>query len=194
MAVTRSVTRDIGRRGECNGKCVRTRHPPCRQFYRVILELCTSQTCDHVVMSLLHLCPCDDIRCPQFKQIECGCACCAHLLLPQDHAHAIRVVCPQRCQLFVCNNNSNHSESTKHNVFPACDLSNVEGHCRDCVYAFGDGFVASNCQDECPVCMTVNTMTKLRCNHTLCWNCWATICTTSDVVRCPLCRNPKWVM
>lgn len=105
--------------------------------------------------------------------------------------------CSKGCEPTLCSNDRNHDEEIKGTLYPQWLFDCHGGNCNHCAESYGHGFKHTKEMGECPVCFELREMTKLRCNHLICWDCWKKICDGRSNDRntrasCPLCRKSKW--
>lgn len=134
-------------------------------------------------------CECSDIcECERYKMRE-ECT-CGH----REHGGYCKSdrPCLFNCELKLCPNDIHHNP--KGSLFPEWFFNCHGGNCMSCAIAYGHRFVNTDIVEECVVCYEVKQMTKLRCDHLICWNCWASTCKTvsNDIASCPLCRKRGW--
>jgi len=160
------------------GECLRQCTCECADCTRCGLSISGACQCT---------CDCDGDDCPHMPEIVWrGCTCghrAHHGYCPPD------VQCLYRCEPKPCHNDANHDESGE--LFPEWLFACHGGSCVSCAIAYGHGFKHTEKQAECPVCYNQKMMSKLRCAHEICWDCWSTIC-RDDSATCPLCRRSKW--
>ncbi len=145
------------------------------------------------------ICHCDEEdNCVCFKFIYRELCTCGHR---KHHGyHKPDNPCPYNCEPKLCPNDKNHNNMvfcTKGQLYPEWLFDCHGGNCLYCGQLYGHGFRHTNDIKECPVCYDDKLMTKLRCKHEICWDCWSQIChggSDDPKLRtsCPLCRRKKW--
>ena len=102
------------------------------------------------------------------------------------------VQCPHGCEPKLCHNDANHEDDERGTLYPEWLFGCHDGSCVNCAISYGHGFKHTDKVAECPVCYDQKRMTRLRCAHELCWECWSAISQDRTDASCPLCRRSKW--
>ena len=167
--------------------------------------------------SCLNQCECICTECSQcgLNMENCKCECHCNLDECSCYSHNYNHVCtcdhrdhrgeckpkdpcPHNCEPLPCPNYKNHDNTFPgypvNKMYPEWFLSVHGGNCIYCGMLYGHGFKNTDKIKECPVCYDDKPMTKLRCGHDICWDCWSTMCNIKSKNRtsCPLCRCKKW--
>jgi hypothetical protein len=119
--------------------------------------------------------------------IQCGCDCYNEETDTYDDVcvcghRAHNGYCPSDCCVPVECRNFKYCQTKQPKWVSLCH----NGMCINCASQMGK-HVYTNTVDECCVCFEHKNMLILKCNHTICNDCWYII--TKEKHLCPLCRS-----